>query len=85
MIRILLVTVFRTPELVYFDQITIIGVDPLLGSDLPVVLVLDVYPFFEWTFFPSNCDRTLFPWTCCIGWGAEASSRKVGRRSANST
>ena len=27
-IRILLGTVFRTPELVHFDQITIIGVDP---------------------------------------------------------
>ena len=27
-IRILLGTVFRTPELVHFDQTTIIGVDP---------------------------------------------------------
>ena len=50
-IRILLGTVFRTPELVHFDQINIIGVDPLLGSDLPVVLVLDIYPFIGWTFF----------------------------------
>ena len=49
--RILLGTVFRTPELVHFDQINIIGVDPLLGSDLPVVLVLDIYPFIGWTFF----------------------------------
>ena len=50
-IRILLGMVFRTPELVHFDQITIIGVDPLLGSDLPVVLVLDMYPLLGWTFF----------------------------------
>ena len=50
-IRILLGTVFRTLELVHFDQITIIGVDPLFGSDLPVVLDLDMYPFIGWTFF----------------------------------
>ena len=42
-------------------------------------------PIHWMDFFSSNWDRTLFPWTCCIGSEAEASSRKVGRWSANST
>ena len=49
--RILLGTIFRTPQLVHFDQISLIGKDPFLGSDLPVFLVLDMHPFLGWAFF----------------------------------
>ena len=44
-IGILLRTVFRAPQLVYFDQISLIGEDPFPGSDLPVFPVLDMHPF----------------------------------------
>ena len=58
-IRILLGTIFRTPHLVHFDQISLIGKDPFLGSNLPNFSVLDVYPFLGLPFFPSNCGRKL--------------------------
>ena len=44
MIAFLLRLVFRPAQLVDPDQLPLVGIDPFLGSDLSIALILDVNP-----------------------------------------
>ena len=39
-------SVFRLAQLVHLDQLSFVGIDPLLGSDLSFLPILDVNPVF---------------------------------------